>query len=82
MAQVNGFAAHYEHTGNADSLAATRSFFHHLTTAHSFASGGSNDNEFWQAANELGRSFEKVGCDVSHTTGWSAMTSGGHECLG
>jgi len=40
-------------------------FYGHLTGAHSYASGGSNDNEFWGAPMELGASFEKVRC-------WSA----------
>lgn len=59
MAQVNGFAARHEHVGDQASLAAVSHFFKHLTSAHSYASGGSNDNEFWGAPSSLGDTFQK-----------------------
>ena len=60
LAQVNGFAARYESTGVDSSLAATSGFWSHLTSRHSYASGGSNDNEFWGAPMKLGDTFQKA----------------------
>lgn len=50
---MNGFAAGYEQTGDQDRLAATTNFFDIVTSAHSYATGGSNANEFWIAPREL-----------------------------
>jgi uncharacterized protein len=61
LAQVNSFATRYESTGDADSLAATSGFWTHLTSKHSYTSGGSNDNEFWGAPRKLGDTFRKAG---------------------
>ena len=60
LAQVNGFAVQYESTGDESSLAATSSFWTHLTSRHSYTSGGSNDNEFWGAPMKLGDTFQKA----------------------
>ena len=53
-AQVNGFAASYERSGDTAKLAAVRNFFDIITSSHSYATGGNNDGEFWQAPHELG----------------------------
>lgn len=45
--QVNSFAAQFESVGNSSSFAAVNSFYNSLTTRHSFATGGSNDHEYW-----------------------------------
>jgi uncharacterized protein len=60
LAQVNGFAARYEGTGDKNSLAATSGFWTQLTARHSYTSGGSNDNEFWGAPMRLGDTFQKA----------------------
>lgn len=60
LAQVNGFAVRYESTGDESSLAAASGFWTHLTSKHSYTSGGSNDNEFWGAPMKLGDTFQKA----------------------
>ena len=37
--QVNGFAAHYERTGDVKSMVAVKTFFEALSTHHSYATG-------------------------------------------
>jgi hypothetical protein len=44
---VNGFAAQFEKGARDASYAAVTNFFSFVTTAHSFATGGSNDHEYW-----------------------------------
>ena len=39
-AQVNGFAAQYEKTGDKDALTAVQHFFDVITHHHSYATGG------------------------------------------
>lgn len=60
MAQVNGFAAQAELVGHRESGAAVGNFFRMLTRDHSWASGGSNDNEAWGPPRKLGNVFDKV----------------------
>ena len=45
--QVNSFAAQFESAGNSSSFAAVNSFYNSITMRHSFATGGSNDHEYW-----------------------------------
>ena len=45
--QVNSFAAQFETAGNSSSFAAVNSFYNSITSRHSFATGGSNDHEYW-----------------------------------
>ena len=45
--QVAGFAENYDVTGNATARRAVEHFFSIVTQHHSFATGGSNDHEFW-----------------------------------
>lgn len=53
LAQVNGFAAQYEVTGDKDALTAVQHFFDVITHHHSYATGGSNDGEFWGPADQV-----------------------------
>ncbi|DBA96514.1 hypothetical protein WJX77_003023 [Trebouxia sp. C0004] len=53
LAQVNGFAAQYEATGDKDALTAVEHFFNVITHHHSYATGGSNDGEFWGPADQV-----------------------------
>jgi hypothetical protein len=59
-AQVNGFIARYEATNDSDAQAAVTNFFNILVNNHSYATGGSNDNEFWQGPNHLGTTLVVV----------------------
>ena len=51
--QVNGFAAAFEKAGDDVAYAAVSNFFAMVTTGHSFATGGSNDHEFWGPARTM-----------------------------
>lgn len=51
LAQANGYAAGYEIEGNSEFQVLVSNFFRYLTSGHSYATGGSNDHEFWHAAN-------------------------------
>ncbi|PNH12698.1 hypothetical protein TSOC_000340, partial [Tetrabaena socialis] len=53
---VAGFAEAYDVTGDEAARAATANFFAIVTNHHSFATGGSNDHEFWQAPDEMAAS--------------------------
>ncbi|GIL43375.1 hypothetical protein Vafri_1144 [Volvox africanus] len=57
LAQVAGFAEAYDTVGDEAAHNATRNFFNIVTTHHSFATGGSNDHEFWQAPDRLAHSI-------------------------
>lgn len=52
--EIIGSARGYELTGNATQKAIAENFFSIITTAHSFATGGSNDDEHWGSPHELG----------------------------
>ncbi|KAK9804537.1 hypothetical protein WJX73_005941 [Symbiochloris irregularis] len=54
LAQVNGFAAGHEVTGSMKARQIVATFFHFLTSAHTYSTGGSNVHEFWSAAKLLG----------------------------
>lgn len=56
--QANGMAAAYEIAQNTDQQHAVANFFRFVTSAHSFSTGGSNDHEFWQAADTMGDSLQ------------------------
>jgi DUF1680 family protein len=45
--QVNGFAAAFEKAQDDVGYAAVSNFFEMVTRGHSYASGGSNDHEYW-----------------------------------
>ena len=53
ICQVNGFAAAFEKAGDDVSYAAVSNFFSMVTTGHSFATGGSNDHEYWGPARTM-----------------------------
>ncbi|CAL8460830.1 g361 [Coccomyxa elongata] len=57
LAQVNGFAARFEKAGHESSYAAVTNFFSIVTRAHSFATGGNNDHEFWGPPRQLADSI-------------------------
>ncbi|EFJ44751.1 hypothetical protein VOLCADRAFT_106211 [Volvox carteri f. nagariensis] len=59
LAQVAGFAEAYDTVGDEAARNATRNFFDIVTTHHSFATGGSNDHEFWQAPDRMADSVIK-----------------------
>lgn len=63
--QVNGFAAAFEKAGHNASYAAVSNFFSVVTSAHSFATGGNNDHEYWGAPRQLADSVLLVrGCPI------------------
>jgi len=59
--QVNSFAAQFEAAGNSSSFAAVSSFFNSLTERHSFATGGSNDHEYWGPPLTMADAIMEVG---------------------
>ncbi len=58
--QVNGFAARFEKAGHELSYAAVTNFFSIVTRAHSFATGGNNDHEYWGPPRQLADSIVLV----------------------
>ena len=64
---MNGFAAGFESTGDEGRLSAVANFFDIVTNAHTYATGGNNDGEYWQAPRELASSIAAVSC-------WSLVT--------
>lgn len=52
--EIIGSARGYEMTGNVTQKAIASNFFNIVTTAHSFATGGSNDHEHWGAPHLMG----------------------------
>merc|ERR1719247_847047 len=54
LPEVVGNANAYRLTKNASDQAVSRNFFDILYTNHSFATGGSNSGECWQASRDLG----------------------------
>jgi len=55
--QVNGFAARFEKAGHDASYAAVTNFYTMITRAHSFATGGNNDHEYWGPPRQLADSI-------------------------
>ncbi|PSC73151.1 hypothetical protein C2E20_3677 [Micractinium conductrix] len=66
LAQVQGFAARYEHLGDDEALAATASFFALALQHHSFSTGGSNWYEHWGEEDSLGEAINNT--DASYLT--------------
>ena len=62
ICQVNGFAAAFEKAGDDVSYAAVSNFFSLVTTGHSFATGGSNDHEYWGPARTMADAVLLVRC--------------------
>eukprot|EP00966_Prymnesium_polylepis_P185661 4303663-Prymnesium_polylepis.1 len=54
LPEIIGFARAHELTTNATDLAITANFFDALFANHSYATGGSNSGECWQAPRDLG----------------------------
>ena len=54
LPEVVGMARAYEVTGNVTDKTIVDTFFNVLSTNHSYATGGSNSGECWQAARDLG----------------------------
>ena len=52
--EILGNSRGYEVSGNATDLAIVTEFFHALTTNHTWATGGSNDGEYWGKPAEMG----------------------------
>ena len=52
--EVVGNARGYELSGNATDRAIALEFFRAVTTNHSWATGGSNDGEYWGAPSRMG----------------------------
>jgi len=52
--EIIGSARGFELTGNATQKAIVTNFFKIVTTAHSWATGGSNDREHWTTPNRMG----------------------------
>ena len=61
VVQVNSFAAQFEVAGNSSSFAAVSSFFNSVTERHSFATGGSNDHEYWGPPLTMADAIMEVG---------------------
>jgi len=60
LAQVNGFAARFEATGDPQAAAAVKNFFSIIEKAHSFSTGGSNWFEHWAQPRSLGEAVNNV----------------------
>ncbi|KAG2499166.1 hypothetical protein HYH03_002747 [Edaphochlamys debaryana] len=57
LAQIAGFAEAFDAAGDEVAKLSTENFFNMVVYHHSFATGGSNDHEFWSAPDELGSSI-------------------------
>lgn len=55
-----GFAERSERTGDKEAAAAVSNFFEMVTGPHAYATGGSNDKEFWFPPGVLGESVVMV----------------------
>jgi DUF1680 family protein len=62
LAQVNGFAARYEATGDETAAAAVVNFFNIVLQRHSYSTGGSNWFEHWGDGQDLGDAIDNVSC--------------------
>ncbi|KAK9808170.1 hypothetical protein WJX73_004726 [Symbiochloris irregularis] len=58
LAQANGMAAAFEVAQNTSQQHAVANFFRFLTAQHSYATGGSNDHEYWTAPNTIGDALQ------------------------
>ncbi len=61
LPQVNGFIQRYETTNDSNARTAVFNFYSELVDHHSYATGGSSDNEFWQLPDKLGETLAVVG---------------------
>lgn len=61
LAQVQGFAARYEHLGDPQGLLAVRNFFNLMLQHHTFSTGGSNWYEHWGEEDRLGDALQDAG---------------------
>lgn len=59
--QVNGFISRFETTNDSGARTAVFNFYKELVEHHSYATGGSSDNEFWQQPDKLGETLAVVG---------------------
>ena len=59
LAQVNGFAARYEATGEIPAAMAVANFFFLLAQKHTFSTGGTNWFEHWGPSNSLADPLER-----------------------
>lgn len=60
LAQVNGFAARFDATGDPKAAAAVANFFDIVTGSHSYSTGGSNWFEGWGQPKSLGDAIDNV----------------------
>jgi len=56
LAQVVGFAERFDAMGDTEASTAVRNFFDMVSGPHAYATGGSNDKEFWFEPGILGES--------------------------
>ncbi len=70
---MNSFAAQYETAGNSSSFAAVNSFFNSITTRHSFATGGSNNHEYWGPPLTMADAIMEVGPIHSTSLSWERL---------
>ncbi|EFN58808.1 hypothetical protein CHLNCDRAFT_56904 [Chlorella variabilis] len=66
LAQVQGFAARYEHLGDEEAMAAVRNFFALILQHHTFSTGGSNWYERWGNEDSLAEAINNT--DASRIT--------------
>ena len=71
---MNGFAAGYKTSGDEERRVATANFFNIITGTHSYATGGSNDGEYWGAPFQLGGTIAGVGFSL-HVLGIVILAS-------
>jgi uncharacterized protein len=60
LAQVNGFAARFEATGDESAAVAVVNFFNIVLQRHSYSTGGSNWFEHWGDGHALGDAIDNV----------------------
>lgn len=58
--EVIGDARGWELTGNSTKSTIVSNFFSFLNGSHSFATGGSNDHQFWGSPNQMGDQLDAV----------------------
>jgi DUF1680 family protein len=61
MWQVVGFVERAEASGDPEAVAAVSNFFDMVSGPHAYATGGSNDKEFWFDPGHLAESVIMVG---------------------
>lgn len=72
LAQVNGFVAKYESTGDENARRAVINFFNIITQNHSFSTGGSNWFERWGSPKSLATAIDNA--DAAANTQESCTT--------